>query len=71
MSDLYKFTAVAFTALHPLALIASSLWVWLRGRRRTGPIALPPDQEGLPGQPNGGHSTERPPREVDVEAIWG
>lgn len=61
-------TVLAFTALHPVALIASTIWVWLRGRRGTGPIALPPGEEGqLDGVPPG----ERPAREVDVEAIWG
>ncbi|KAI0747003.1 hypothetical protein C8Q80DRAFT_1256602 [Daedaleopsis nitida] len=59
---------VAFTVLHPAALIASTLWGWLRGRRRTGPIALPPDEEG---RPNGVPDGERPAREVDAEAIWG
>lgn len=54
-----------FTVLHPAALVASTLWGLLRSRqRRTGPIALPPDEEGAP---NG----ERPAREVDAEAIWG
>ena len=44
------------------------IWAWLRGRRQTGPIALPPDEEG---QPNGVPAGERPAREVDAEAIWG
>ncbi|OSD08757.1 hypothetical protein PYCCODRAFT_1448904 [Trametes coccinea BRFM310] len=63
------FVVVMFTVLHPAALIASSLWVWFRGRTgRTGPIALPPDEEDRPaGRPAG----ERPAREVDTEALWG
>ncbi|KAI8986708.1 hypothetical protein BD414DRAFT_486831 [Trametes punicea] len=60
---------VMFTILHPTALVASTLWVWLRGRRRrTGPIALPPDDED---HPTGGPAGERPAREVDTEALWG
>ncbi|KAI0711377.1 hypothetical protein C8Q76DRAFT_56353 [Earliella scabrosa] len=62
------FTVVAFTILHPAALVGSMIWAWLRGRRQTGPIALPPDEEG---QPNGVPAGERPAREVDAEAIWG
>ncbi|KAI0777225.1 hypothetical protein BD413DRAFT_172764 [Trametes elegans] len=63
------FVVVMFTILHPAALIASTLWVWFRGRRRrTGPIALPPDDEG---HPNGQPGAERPAREVDTEALWG
>ncbi|CDO75730.1 hypothetical protein BN946_scf184921.g6 [Trametes cinnabarina] len=63
------FVVVLFTVLHPAALIVSSLWVWLRGRsRRTGPIALPPDEEDrVVGRP----AEERPAREVDTEALWG
>ncbi|KAI0360467.1 hypothetical protein OH77DRAFT_1418393 [Trametes cingulata] len=62
------FVVVMFTILHPAALVASTLWVWLRGRRRTGPIALPPDEEE---HTNGRPSGERPAREVDTEALWG
>ncbi|KAI0336773.1 hypothetical protein GY45DRAFT_1315420 [Cubamyces sp. BRFM 1775] len=64
-----SFVVVMFTFLHPAALIASTLWAWLRGRRRgTGPIALPPDgQDPVQGGPAG----ERPAREVDTEALWG
>ena len=62
---------MAFTVLHPAALIASSLWAWLQGRQnaRRGPIALPPDEETA--HPNGQPVGERPAREVDAEAIWG
>ncbi|KAI0827150.1 hypothetical protein BC628DRAFT_1535865 [Trametes gibbosa] len=60
--------AIVFTVLHPTALIASTIWTWLRGRRQTGPIALPPDNEGGPGGPP---HDERPAREVDTEALWG
>ncbi|KAI0674508.1 hypothetical protein C8Q78DRAFT_1067506 [Trametes maxima] len=63
------FVVVMFTVLHPAALVASTLWVWLRSRqRRTGPIALPPDAEG---RANGLPEGERPAREVDTEALWG
>ncbi|KAI0702059.1 hypothetical protein C8T65DRAFT_266253 [Cerioporus squamosus] len=62
-------TVIIFTVLHPTALVASTIWGWFRGRsRRTGPIALPPDEEGAP---NGAAGGERPAREVDAEAIWG
>ncbi|TCD64299.1 hypothetical protein EIP91_004277 [Steccherinum ochraceum] len=59
-------TVVIFTVLHPLALIASMLWVRLRGQRE-GAIALPPDEaNAVNGQP-----AQRGPREVDAEALWG
>ncbi|RPD65726.1 hypothetical protein L226DRAFT_501251 [Lentinus tigrinus ALCF2SS1-7] len=62
-------TVIIFTVLHPAALITSIVFGWLRDRRRrTGPIALPPDDEGVP---NGARAGERPAREVDAEAIWG
>ncbi|KAJ3484650.1 hypothetical protein NLI96_g5492 [Meripilus lineatus] len=60
-------TVVIFTILHPLALVASSLYFRLRGRSRQGAIALPPDDEHGPRE----NGTERPPREVDAEALWG
>ena len=60
-----QLTVMIFTVLHPAAVVASTLWGLLRSRqRRTGPIALPPDEEGAPNR-------ERPAREVDAEAIWG
>ncbi|KAH9941168.1 uncharacterized protein BXZ73DRAFT_42202 [Epithele typhae] len=66
-------TAIAFTVLHPAALVISALWAWFRGRRgpRRGPIALPPDEEALQHGPNGAPQGERSAREVDAEAIWG
>ncbi|OBZ73489.1 hypothetical protein A0H81_06154 [Grifola frondosa] len=64
------FTVVLFTIMHPLALVVSVLWTRLRGRQRTGAIALPPDDGGHAE----GHGQEREgehaPREVDVEALW-
>ncbi len=64
-----QLTVIVFTVLHPTALVASIIWGWFRGRtRRTGPIALPPDEETAP---NGAPHGERPAREVDAEAIWG
>ncbi|KAL6309418.1 hypothetical protein BKA93DRAFT_760037 [Sparassis latifolia] len=57
-------TVVLFTIIHPLALVASALWVRLRGRHPNGAIALPPDEEQSPRE-------ERPPREVDTDALWG
>ncbi len=59
-------TAVAFTIIHPLALVASALWMKLRGTRRgEGAIHLPEDEEeGVQGRQNG-------PREVDADALWG
>ncbi|KAI1798024.1 hypothetical protein LXA43DRAFT_968480 [Ganoderma leucocontextum] len=66
-------TVIIFTALHPFALLASYLWSWFRRReeRRTGPIALPPDEQGNPNRRSAGPLGERPAREVDTEAIWG
>ncbi|CAL1709836.1 unnamed protein product [Somion occarium] len=61
-------TAVIFTVVHPLALVASFLWVKLRGGERRGPIALPPDEED---DHSGNPRRERGPREVDAEALWG
>lgn len=57
-----------FTIVHPLALVASALWVRLRGNRRRGPIALPPDEED---GANPRRSQTRGAREVDAEALWG
>ncbi|KAH9834941.1 uncharacterized protein C8Q71DRAFT_710490 [Rhodofomes roseus] len=63
-------TCVLFTVAHPLALVASWLWMRLRGRRE-GRIALAPDEDGH-AQGNG-QEQGRPggPREVDAEALWG
>ncbi|KAK7678063.1 hypothetical protein QCA50_019004 [Cerrena zonata] len=61
-------TVMIFTFVHPLALVVSALWVRLRGTRRRGPIALPPDEEeGV--TPRQGQL--RGAREVDAEALWG
>ncbi|EPT02010.1 hypothetical protein FOMPIDRAFT_1160886 [Fomitopsis schrenkii] len=68
-------TCVLFTGAHPLALIAS--WVWMRLRdNRGGLIALPLDEDSTP--PRGGTGSEAQgqgrqggPREVDAEALWG
>ncbi|KAI0943138.1 hypothetical protein AcV7_002369 [Taiwanofungus camphoratus] len=61
-------TAVLFTIVHPLALVASMLWVHLRGRRG-GAITLPPDEDGdVSGRTQ---DQGRGPREVDVDALWG
>ncbi|KAI0342541.1 hypothetical protein BDW22DRAFT_1395582 [Trametopsis cervina] len=55
---------IAFTVLHPLALVSSWLWLKLRGRHaKEGQIQLPPDQQEEEGA--------RGPREVDAEALWG
>lgn len=61
--EFLQFAAVAFTILHPAGLVASALWVKLRGRGRTGPVALPSDEEEQQG--------EAAPREVDVDTLWG
>ncbi len=58
---------VTFTVLHPLALVASSLYFRLRGIRREGVIALPPDDEHNATE----NGDQRPPREVGAEALWG
>jgi len=69
-------TVVLFTILHPLALVASALWIRLRGSGREGAIALPPDHEDAAGRGGqhahgNGEAETRPPREVDAEALWG
>ena len=58
---------VTFTVLHPLALVASSLYFRLKSRHREGAIALPPDSE----RNTRSNGDQRPPREVDAEALWG
>jgi len=48
-------TTILFTVLHPLVLIASSLWIYFNQRREgRGHIALPPDDETTPRAENGG-----------------
>jgi len=62
-------TVVAFTGIHPLALVAAALWHQLRGSGREGAIALPPDE--APRNGNGQSQQNQGNREVDAEAIWG
>ncbi|EKM57084.1 uncharacterized protein PHACADRAFT_254636 [Phanerochaete carnosa HHB-10118-sp] len=57
-------TVVIFTIVHPLALVASALWMKLRSRHKEGAIRLPEDE----AEERGG---QRGPREVDAEALWG
>ncbi|KAI0795783.1 hypothetical protein C8Q75DRAFT_712066 [Abortiporus biennis] len=64
-------TTVVFTIALPLALVASALWIRLRGGRREGVIALPPDEDDTHPHANGQSQPQRGPREVDAEAIWG
>ncbi len=60
---------VVFTVLHPVGLVASWLWLKLRGGgdEEEGQIQLPPDQE----EEAGVGPRQRGPREVDAEALWG
>ncbi|GJE93391.1 hypothetical protein PsYK624_095500 [Phanerochaete sordida] len=58
-------TTVVFTIVLPLALVASALWVKMRGGRREGAIRLPEEE----AEERGG--AQRGPREVDAEALWG
>jgi len=58
-------TEILFTVLHPLALVVSILWVWLRKRNREGRIAL----RGEEGE--GNEAEGHGPREVDVDGVWG
>ena len=68
------FVAIAFTVVHPVALIFAASWKQLRGKEE-GRIRLPPDDDAA----GGGHPPERqqqqggtrPPREVDTQALWG
>jgi hypothetical protein len=75
-------TAILFTVLHPLALIASILWHALsaKRKRREGPIALPPDRDDEPSSAAGADGEHTPggrprrtgvSREVDAEALFG
>lgn len=64
--------AIAFTAIHPIALIIAATWKKLK-KEDEGRIRLPSDD----GVANGDHPhrrqqvATRPPREVDTEALWG
>jgi len=64
--------AIAFTAIHPIALIFAATWKKLK-KKDEGQIRLPPDDStesgGRPHRQQ--ESTTRPPREVDTEALWG
>lgn len=64
--------AIAFTAIHPVALIFSTTWGKLRGKDE-GRIRLPPDNDTRSGDhpPQRQQGGTRPPREVDTEALWG
>ncbi|KZT28208.1 hypothetical protein NEOLEDRAFT_1109013 [Neolentinus lepideus HHB14362 ss-1] len=58
--------ALAFTVIHPLALVLTVIYLRLRKPRQ--PIALPPDDEeqaAVQGRP------QRPAGEVTAEDIWG
>ena len=65
--------AIAFTIIHPVALIFAASWKKLR--KDEGQIRLPPDDNvgngGHPHRQGQGQGTTRPPREVDTEALWG
>jgi len=60
----FQITEILFTVLHPLALLASSLWLWMY-KKQEGRIALR-GEEGERGDPEG-----RGPREVDTDGVWG
>lgn len=67
--------AIAFTVIHPIALIFAATWKKLR-KEDEGRIRLPPNDDAERGdnphrqrQP-ATHGT-RPPREVDTDALWG
>jgi len=57
-------TEILFTVLHPLALVASILWTWLRKRRQEGRIVLRGEEGERDNEGDG-------PREVDVDGVWG
>jgi len=64
--------AIAFTAIHPIALIFAATWKKLK-REDEGRIRLPPDDNATSGDHprRQQHVAARPPREVDTEALWG
>ena len=66
------FVAIAFTAIHPIALIFAATWKKLR-RKDEGRIMLPPDDDTVGGDhPHRRQQvTTRAPREIDTEALWG
>jgi len=66
------FVAIAFTAIHPIALVFAATWKKLKGKDE-GRIALPPD-DGTVGDDHPRRQQQvatRAPREVDTEALWG
>ncbi|KAJ7291067.1 hypothetical protein C8J57DRAFT_1112860 [Mycena rebaudengoi] len=73
-------TAIVFTALHPLALVAAYIHAYFSSSQTTvviteshGPVALPGDDHpGLHAQnmPKPAADAEQGPREVDAEAVW-
>ena len=65
-------TAIAFTAIHPVALVFAATWKKLKGKDE-GRIRLPPD-DGVANSERPHRQRQaatRPPREVDTEALWG
>jgi len=64
--------AIAFTIIHPVALIFAATWKKLR-REDEGQIRLPPDDNvgNDSHPPRQRQVATRPPREVDTEALWG
>jgi len=65
-------TAIAFTAIHPIALVFAATWKKLKGKDE-GRITLPPDDnaESSDRPHRQQQGATRPPREVDTEALWG
>jgi hypothetical protein len=71
---------MTFTALHPLALVLSILYVQLygkqqtRGRDENGRVVLRGEDEALHRSNSNGNGNQdaqgRTAREVDVEALW-
>ena len=67
------FVAIAFTAIHPIALVFAATWKKLR-RKEEGQIMLPPDDDAVVGNHHPHRQQQvatRAPREVDTEALWG
>ncbi|KAJ7636049.1 hypothetical protein DFH06DRAFT_1219826 [Mycena polygramma] len=67
-------TALVFTIIHPLALVATYIhaYFYAPAEPTTGPVALPGDDH--PALHESRPSTDsqiRGPREVDPEAVWG
>jgi len=72
-------TALVFTAIQPLALVAAYIHAYFYSRTAaengtvvTGAVALPGDEHpGLRTAHPPSESQVRGPREVDPEAVWG